>query len=65
MDLLRSVTELGAHNTSLCAVGCEAGSVNLWAEQASSYEAGGCDASAMGWAVGFADPSQAVSSFRS
>jgi len=66
VDLLQCVTELGAHNTSLCAVGCDAGNVNLlWAEQASSYEAGGCDASAMGWAVGFADPSQAVSSFRS
>ena len=65
MDLLRSVTELGAHNSSQCAVNCEAERVNLWAEQASSYEAGGWDASAMGWAVGFADPSQAVSSFRS
>ena len=41
MDRLLRVTELGAHNASLCAVHCEAGSVNLWAEQASSYEAGG------------------------
>src|SRR5260221_24264 len=37
----------------------------LWAEQAPSYEAGGCDPSVTGWAFGFADLSQALSSFRS
>jgi len=63
VNLLQSVTKLSARNSSLCAVKHEVRA--LWAERASSYEAGGCDTSAMGCAVGFADPSQAVSSFRS